>query len=93
LRFDLLQFGGVAQASYVRVFRLLAENLLDPRLCFIAAKSEIQFFIPIQADDVREKADLSLRPVAVGAVDLAVNVPRVDEQNFDFPWGLPFAAV
>ena len=70
-----------AQAEDVRELRLLAEDLFDLRLGLVAAEREVEVFAAIEADDVGEEADLRGRPVAVGAVDLPVDVPGVDEQH------------
>ena len=57
------------------------EHFLDFRFGFVAAEGKIEVFAPVEADEVAEKADLRGRPVAVGAVDLPVDVPGVDEQH------------
>ena len=62
-------------------FGLLAEDLLELRLRLVAADGEVERFAAIEADDVGEEADLRGRPVAVGAVDLPVDVAGVDEEH------------
>ena len=53
----------------------------DLQLCFATAEGEVEFLAAVEADDIRKEADLRFRPFAVGAVDLAINVAGVDEEN------------
>ena len=60
-------------------FALFAEYFDHLCLGFVAAESEVEFFVTVKADDVGEKTDLRFGPVSVGAVDLPVNVAGIDE--------------
>ena len=60
---------------------------------FVAAEREVEFFVTIKTDDVGEKSDLRFGPVTMGAVDLAVDVTGVDEEDFVFAGRLALAAV
>jgi hypothetical protein len=77
LRFNLLECGGAAKAGHVSEFWFLAEHFLNLRAGFIAAVSEVQFFAAIEADDVGDKSNLRMRPIAMCAVNLPVDVAGI----------------
>ena len=61
------------------ILDLLAAKTSELGSGFVAAEGEVGFFAAIEADDVGEEADLRGRPLAVGAVHLAVDVTGIDE--------------
>ena len=92
LGFDFFEGGGFAEPWNVFVFWIFdcrfpirvgatSKNLQKLSLSFATPKCEIGRFPSIEANDVGQKTDLCFGPVAVGAVDLAVYVARVDEEH------------
>lgn len=61
--------------------RITSEQLFELRFGFFAAEGEVGGFAAIEADEIGHEADLGIGPVAVGAVDLAVDVAGVDEED------------
>ena len=60
-------------------------------LRLVPAEREVGFLLTIEAHDVGQERDLPVSPVTVGAVDLAVDVPGVDEEDFVSPGRLLLA--
>src|SRR5207237_544903 len=58
-----------------------AEDFSQFRVRAITTKCEIQVFAAIQPHDIPEEADLGGGPVAVGAVNLAVDMPGINKEN------------
>ena len=54
---------------------------MDLRLCLVAAEREVEVFTTIETDHVGDKAELALRPVPVGAINLPVDVAGVEEED------------
>ena len=60
---------------------MCGEDLLDLILRIIATECEVEVFAAIEADDVGEKTDLRLGPIAVGPIYLPVDVTRIYKQH------------
>ena len=74
----LFQRGCFAQACHIGIGGCVAKHLVDLGRRSIATKGGVQGFAPVQAHQVGDEADLRVRPVAVGAVHLPVDVAGVD---------------
>ena len=81
LRFNFLERGRLAQAGHIGIRGLRAEHLLQLHLGLGTALGVVQRLAAVQPHHIGNEADLRGRPVAVGAVHLAVNVAGVDEQD------------
>ena len=79
MRLNFLQRGCFAQAGHIGIGGLLAKHLFDLGRSSIAAKRDVQSFAAIQAHQVGDETSLRIRPVAMGAVYLAVNMAGVDK--------------
>ncbi len=81
LRLDLGDRRRLAEAGDVGIGGLLAEGLLQLYQHLLTAHRQIRRFAAIKPHDIGDEADLRRRPVAVGAVHLAIDVAGIDKEH------------
>lgn len=93
LGLDFRQRGGLAEPGYVGIGHALPEDFPEFAFGLFPSERKVGCLAPVEADNIREKTYLRFRPLAVGAVDLAVDVAGVDEEDGAGPDGLRFSPV
>ena len=81
LRLDLGKARRPAETGDVGIGSFGSEDFLELRLGLLAAEGVVGLLAAVEADEIRKEADLSCGPVAVSAVDLAVDMACVDEED------------
>jgi hypothetical protein len=93
LGLDFLCLCCFAKSGDIRIFWLFTEYLFDLFLCFIVANRIVELLPAIELDEIGHKAYLAGCPVAVGAIDLAIDMAAVDEEHGVGTGGFGFSAI